>query len=105
MFSPLRPIPLEAQKIRNQNIWKGDMESPVGKAMLSVDENGPVGFMVTKIIVDPQAGEGAPGRLFSGQNRPRQELWGIGRPKPQPAQTGAMIVGPDPSPVGESEAG
>ena len=50
------PNPLEAQKIRIPIIWKGDMESPVGKAMLSVDENGPVGFMVTKIIVDPQAG-------------------------------------------------
>src|SRR2546427_6676786 len=53
------PNPLEAQKIRIPIIWKGDMESPVGKAMLSVDENGPVGFMVTKIIVDPQAGEAA----------------------------------------------
>src|SRR3989442_14129577 len=51
------PNPLEAQKIRIPIIWKGDMESPVGKAMLSVDENGPVGFMVTKIIVDPRGGD------------------------------------------------
>src|SRR3989475_2464634 len=58
------PNPLEAQKIRIPIIWKGDMESPVGKAMLSVDENGPVGFMVTKIIVDPQAGEVAAGGAF-----------------------------------------
>src|SRR5712691_595828 len=56
------PNPLEAQKTRIPIIWKGDMESPVGKAMLSVDENGPVGFMVTKIIVDPQAGEVAAAR-------------------------------------------
>src|SRR6266849_2011979 len=69
------PNPLEAQKIRIPIIWKGDMESPVGKAMLSVDENGPVGFMVTKIIVDPQAGEVAAGRLFSGKIRRGQDRW------------------------------
>src|SRR5438270_762439 len=80
------PNPLEAQKIRIPIIWKGDMESPVGKAMLSVDENGPVGFMVTKIIVDPQAGEVAAGRLFSGKIRRGQELWVSGMPKPQRAQ-------------------
>jgi len=99
------PNPLEAQKIRIPIIWKGDMESPVGKAMLSVDENGPVGFMVTKIIVDPQAGEVAAGRLFSGKVRRGQELWVIGMPKPQRAQTVAMIVGPDRIPVDEIDAG
>src|SRR2546427_8557059 len=99
------PNPLEAQKIRIPIFWKGDMESPVGKAMLSVDENGPVGFMVTKIIVDPQAGEVAAGRLFSGKIRRGQELWGIGMPKPPRAQTVAMIVRPDPIPVGEIDAG
>jgi elongation factor 2 len=99
------PNPLEAQKIRIPIIWKGDMESPVGKAMLTVDENGPVGFMVTKIIVDPQAGEVAAGRLFSGKIRRGQELWVIGMPKPQRAQTVAMIVGPDRIPVDEIDAG
>src|SRR2546427_3086939 len=99
------PNPIEAQKIRIPIIWKGDMESPVGKAMLSVDENGPVGFMVTKIIVDPQAGEVAAGRLFSGKIRRGQELWVIGMPKPQRAQTVAMIVGPDRIPVDEIDAG
>src|SRR3989442_1043454 len=50
------PNPLEAQKVRIPIIWKGDLSSPVGKAMMEVNENGPVGYMVTKIIVDPQAG-------------------------------------------------
>src|SRR5438552_8410749 len=63
------PNPLEAQKVRIPIIWKGDLESPVGKAMMTVDENGPVGYMVTKIIVDPQAGEVAAARLFSGKIR------------------------------------
>ena len=95
------PNPLEAQKIRIPIIWKGDLESPVGKAMMTVDENGPVGYMVTKIIVDPQAGEVAAGRLFSGKVRRGAELWVSGMPKPQRAQTVAMIVGPDRIPVDE----
>src|SRR5437016_3525932 len=99
------PNPLEAQKVRIPIIWKGDLESPVGKAMMTVDENGPVGYMVTKIIVDPQAGEVAAGRLFSGKIRRGQELWVIGMPKPQRAQTVAMIVGPDRIPVDEIDAG
>src|SRR5437016_7240768 len=32
------PNPLEAQKVRIPIIWKGDLESPVGKAMMTVDE-------------------------------------------------------------------
>src|SRR5437867_4225477 len=99
------PNPLEAQKIRIPIIWKGDLESPVGKAMMTVDENGPVGFMVTKIIVDPQSGEVAAGRLFAGKVRRGQELWVVGMPKPQRAQTVAMIVGPDRIPVDEIDAG
>src|SRR2546428_683911 len=62
------PNPLEAQKIRVPVIWKGDLGSSVGKAMMNVDENGPVGFMVTKIIVDPQAGEAGPKN--QGENHP-----------------------------------
>src|SRR5919201_77474 len=69
------PNPLEAQTTRIPVIWKGDLSSPVGKGMMEVDENGPVGYMVTKIIVDPQAGEVAAGRLFSGKIRRGQELW------------------------------
>ena len=99
------PNPLVAQQTRIPIIWKGDLSSPVGKAMLEVDENGPVGFMVTKIIVDPQAGEVAAGRLFAGKIRRGQELWVIGMPKPQRAQTVAMIVGPDRIPVDEIDAG
>src|SRR5437773_9243164 len=88
------PNPLEAQKTRIPVIWKGDLESPVGKAMMTVDENGPVGFMVTKIIVDPQAGEVAAGRLFSGKIRRGQELWVSGMPNAQGAQLGVRLHGP-----------
>jgi len=99
------PNPLEAQKTRIPVIWKGDLESPIGKAMLEVKEDAPVGFMITKIIVDPHAGEVAAGRLFSGRIKRGQELWVSGMPNPQRVQTVAMIVGPDRIPVEEIAAG
>ena len=99
------PNPLEAQKTRIPVIWKGDLESEVGKAMFNVKEDAPVSFMVTKIIIDPHAGEVAAGRLFSGRIKRGQELWVIGMPNPQRVQTVAMIVGPDRIPVEEIAAG
>ena len=61
------PDPLEAQKLRIPVIWHGDLESKFGKAMMTCDPEGPVAYMVTKIIVDPHAGEVAVGRLYSGK--------------------------------------
>ncbi len=60
------PSPIEAQKERVKVIWHGDWNSPVGKAMATCDPNGPVAFMITKVKIDPHAGEVATGRLFSG---------------------------------------
>jgi len=69
------PNPLEAQKYRIPKIWKGDLESEEGKALLNCDPNGEVVFIPTKIVVDKHAGEVAGGRLFSGTVRKGQELW------------------------------
>ncbi len=99
------PNPLEAQKNRVPVIWKGDLESRVGKAMMEVDERGPVAFMVTKIIIDPHAGEVAAGRLFSGKVARGQELWISGMPNPNRTQTVALVVGADRIPVEEIDAG
>ncbi|RME31090.1 elongation factor EF-2 [Candidatus Woesearchaeota archaeon] len=60
------PNPIEASSYRIPKIWHGDLESPLGKSLLHCDPNGPLAFVVTKVVVDPQAGEIAAGRLFSG---------------------------------------
>ena len=60
------PNPVDAQKYRIPMIWKGDKNSEIGKAMMNCDPNGPAALMVTKIIMDPHAGEVAFGRLYSG---------------------------------------
>ncbi|MBU0757227.1 MAG: elongation factor EF-2 [Nanoarchaeota archaeon] len=63
------PNPLVAQKYRIPKIWHGDVESTMGKALLACDPNGPLGFVITKVVVDPLAGEVCTGRLFSGTAR------------------------------------
>ncbi len=60
------PNPDEAQRYRIPKLWRGDMESEDGKGLISCDPNGPLFFIITKIVVDPQAGEISAGRLFSG---------------------------------------
>ncbi len=60
------PDPDEAQKYRIPKLWHGELESEEGKSLLNCDPNGPVFFVITKIVVDPQAGEISAGRLFSG---------------------------------------
>jgi elongation factor 2 len=68
------PNPIDAQKYRIPKIWHGDLESEEGKALLNGDPEGPTVFVVTKMVVDPQAGEIAGGRLFSGRIKKGQEV-------------------------------
>ncbi len=60
------PNPVVAQKYRIPKIWHGDPESPLGKGLMNCDPNGPLAFVVIKVVVDPQAGEIAAGRMYSG---------------------------------------
>ncbi len=89
------PNPVDAQKIRIPNIWHGDPESKVGKAMIKCDPNGPVAFMVTKIILDPHAGEVATGRLFSGTIKRGEAMHVLGMPNPNRTQQVSLSVGAD----------
>lgn len=99
------PNPIVAQKLRVPQIWKGDPDSPVGKAMLSCDPKGPVALMVTKIIMDPHAGEVAVGRLFSGTITKGMEVNIIGMPNKNRVQQVALCVGADRIPVDKVVAG
>ena len=66
MFCEHLPNPLEAQPYRQSQIWPGDVNGSVGKAMGKVDPNGPLLMCITTIEVDPHSGVVAIGRLFSG---------------------------------------
>ncbi|MGB9756252.1 MAG: elongation factor EF-2 [Candidatus Bathyarchaeales archaeon] len=60
------PNPTEAQKYRIPKIWKGPIDSEVGRAMLNCDENGPATMCITNVQSDIKEGLIATGRLFSG---------------------------------------
>ena len=114
--SPLHEVALEmairhiqpptlAQKVRIPIIWKGDLESKVGKELLNCDATGDVVLMVTKIIMDKHAGEVAVGRLFSGTIQKGQTLYVAGQPAPQRVQTVALMVGADRIAIEDAKAG
>jgi len=60
------PNPVKAQAYRIPKLWHGDLESEEGKSLQKCDPNGPLFFVITKIVVDKNAGEISAGRLFSG---------------------------------------
>jgi len=60
------PDPRVAQAYRIPKIWNGDIESEFGQSLVNCDAQGKLGFVITKIVIDPQAGEISAGRLFSG---------------------------------------
>jgi elongation factor 2 len=66
MFCEHLPNPFQAQPYRQSQIWPGDPNSPVGKAMAKVDPKGPVLMCISTIEVDPHSGLVAIGRVFSG---------------------------------------
>lgn len=69
------PPPHVAQRYRIPKIWPGDLDSDIGKSLLSCDDKGPILMMVTTINVDPQAGRIATGRLFSGTIKDGDEVY------------------------------
>jgi elongation factor 2 len=99
------PSPQEAQKYRIPHIWRGDQESTLGKSMIECKENGPLALMITKIILDPHAGEIAVGRMYSGKIERGQELYVIGMPNKNRVQQVNVMVAIDRIPVDFVSAG
>ncbi|HHQ44803.1 MAG TPA: elongation factor EF-2 [Candidatus Altiarchaeales archaeon] len=88
------PNPLEAQKIRIPEIWKGDLESSVAKSMLNADPNGPLMMMITKITTfDKREGEVATARIFSGTVHEGQEAYLVGAKRKERIQQVGVYMG------------
>ncbi len=105
MAVEMLPSPLIAQKYRIPNIWQGDLESEIGTAMLSCDSRGPLSLMITKIWMDPHAGEVAVGRLYSGTIKHGESVWALGAAKSERVQQVSMMVGSDRIQVPEVTSG
>jgi len=99
------PNPIVAQKYRIPHIWRGDIESIAGQTMLHCKADGPAVFMVTKIWMDPHAGEIATGRLYGGTIRKGDELSVIGQPGTARVQQVGVFVGADRITVDNVSAG
>ena len=70
------PNPLEAQKYRIPKIWHGDLDSEFGKDLMKCNEKGKLGFVITRIVIDPRSGkEISAGRLFSGTLKPGMDVY------------------------------
>ena len=99
------PNPLESQRYRIPRIWKGEIDTEIGKTMMNCDANGSLGMIATKIIIDRHAGEIATGRIFSGKIKPGDEVWIVGTRTKRRVQQVGIFMGADRENVAEVPAG
>ncbi len=88
------PNPKDAQKYRIPKIWRGDLNSEIGKAMLEADPDGPVVMLAHDIKIDPHAGLVATGRVFSGTLKPGTEVWLVNARIKQKILQVSLYMGP-----------
>jgi elongation factor 2 len=93
MVTRHHPPPHVAQGYRIPKIWHGNIDSEVGQSMLKCDDNGPTVMMCTNVVVDPQAGIVATGRLFSGTVRDGDEVYLLGAKREERIQSVNMYMG------------
>ncbi len=87
------PNPIESQKYRIPKIWKGDINSEIGQAMLHCRDDGPIVMCITLAQLDPHAGLVATGRLFSGAVEEGAQVYLIGARKEYRTQQVSMYMG------------
>ena len=99
------PNPIEAQKYRIPKVWKGEIDSEVGQAMVNCDDNGPTVMCITLAQMDPHAGLVATGRLFSGSIKEGGRIYLVNTKKGYRVQQVSMYMGAFREVVGEIMAG
>ncbi len=72
------PSPIEAQSYRIEKIWRGDVNSEIGKQLANCDKNGKLAAVITKVVYDPHAGMISTARIFSGRLKRGQEVLTVG---------------------------
>jgi len=99
------PAPHEAQQYRIPQIWKGDLDSDIGKALLACNDDGPTIMMIVNMVLDPAAGPVAIGRLFSGTIKDGQTINIIDSKREGRVQSVNFFMGNQREQVGELGAG
>ncbi|MET1101358.1 MAG: elongation factor EF-2 [Pyrodictiaceae archaeon] len=100
------PNPLEAQAYRIQKIWKGDVNSDIGRAMAKADPDGPLVFAIADMRLDPRIRRlVATGRIFSGTLRAGEEVYLLNARRSSRVLQVSIYMGPDREVVDEIPAG
>ncbi|MDH3278188.1 MAG: elongation factor EF-2 [Nitrosopumilus sp.] len=99
------PPPHVAQQYRIPQIWKGDLESDIGKALLACSDDGPTIMMIVNMVLDPAAGPVAIGRLFSGTIKDGQTVHIIDSKREGRVQSVNFFMGNQREQVGELGSG
>jgi elongation factor 2 len=99
------PNPIDAQKYRIPKVWKGLIDSELGRAMLNVDPKGPTIMCITLAQMDPHAGLVATGRLFSGAVREGEQVYLVGAKRSYRVQQVSMYMGAFREVVDQIDAG
>ncbi|MGC8648835.1 MAG: elongation factor EF-2 [Candidatus Micrarchaeia archaeon] len=89
------PSPKEAQAYRIPHLWHGDINTPEGKAMMTVDANAKTNAVVFGINYDQHSGEVAIARVFSGSVKKGMEFNISGKNDKQRLQQVGIFMGPD----------
>ncbi|OYT47240.1 elongation factor EF-2 [Candidatus Bathyarchaeota archaeon ex4484_231] len=87
------PNPVEAPRYRIPKIWKGEIDSEIGQAMMNCDPKGPTVMCITNTQLDPHAGLVATGRLFSGDIKEGDQIYLVGARKGYRVQQVSMYMG------------
>ena len=99
------PNPSEAAKYRISKIWKGNLDSEVGQAMVNCDPKGPAVMCVTSVQVDPNLGLIAIGRLFSGSIKAGDQVYLVDAGKKFNVQQVSVYMGAYRETVDHADAG
>ncbi len=100
------PNPMEAQVYRIPHIWRGDLDSPLGKDLITCNPHGKPAFVITRITIDPRFGrEMSAGRLFSGTLKEGMQVYLNNAKQYQRIAQVFMYKGIKPEQIGEVVAG
>ena len=99
------PSPVEAQKYRIPRIWTGDVNSEVGKDLLSCNPKGKLAGIVTKVVYDPHAGMVCTVRIMSGTLRPGDDVYLVNLGRVQKIQQVTTFIADKRIPVDYAVAG
>ncbi len=78
------PTPRDSQRYKIPQIWQGDLDSVIGKSLVTADKDGPLLGMITKIFIDPKSKRPTLiGRVFSGTLRKEDTIFLVNRREKQ----------------------